>query len=64
MVQNKNQIISIVLLCLIVFDFMVYPDPKFLISKTEKWPQFVSEVILEAVFLILCHHARHLQQIH
>ena len=52
------------LLCLVVFDCMVYHDPKFLINKIEKWPQFVSEVILEAGFLILCHHARHLQQNH
>ena len=32
------------LLCLVALDCMVYPLPKFLISKTEKWPQFVSEV--------------------
>ena len=27
-------------LCSIVSDFMVYPDPKFLISKTKKQPHF------------------------
>ena len=32
------------LLCLIVFDRMVYPDPKFFIFKTKKQPHFFSEV--------------------
>ena len=34
------KIIYFVPLCLIVFDFMVYPDPKFLIFKTKKHPHF------------------------
>ena len=28
------------LICAIVFDFMVYPDPIFFIFKTKKWPHF------------------------
>ena len=28
----------------VVFDFMVFPDPKFLIFKTKKRPHFFSEV--------------------
>ena len=39
-------------LCLIVFDFMVYPDPKFLIFKTKKWPHlasFLSYVITQGI---------------
>ena len=27
-------------LSVIVFDFMVYPDPKSMIFKTKKWPHF------------------------
>ena len=42
---------------------MVYPDPKFLIFKTKKRPHFFSEAG-GWFFLILCYHARHLQQIH
>jgi hypothetical protein len=34
------KIIYFVPLCLIVFDFMVYPDPKSMIFKTKKWPHF------------------------
>ena len=49
-------------MCLIVFDLMVYPDPKFLIFKTKKRPHFFSKV--RGCFFILCYHARHLQQIH
>ena len=32
-------------LCLIVFNFMVYPDTKFLIFKTKKRPHFFSEIV-------------------
>ena len=45
-------------LCLLVFDFMVYPDPKVFIFKTK------NRLMVEADFLVLCCHARHLQQIH
>ena len=37
-------------LSLIVFNRMVYPDPKFLMFKTKKWLHFFLR--LEAVFLI------------
>ena len=36
----KKKIIYFVPLCLIVFDWMVYPDPKILIFKTEKQSLF------------------------
>ena len=38
------KIIYIVPLCLIVFDFMVFPDPKFSIFTTKKQPHLFSEV--------------------
>ena len=60
--KTEIKIIYFVPLCLIVFNFMVYPDPKFLIFKTKKRPHFFLR--LEADFFILCYHARHLQQIH
>ena len=40
-IENRNQNN---LLCAIVFDCMVYPDPKFFIFKTKKQPHFFSEV--------------------
>ena len=40
MIQNRNQYN---LLCVIVCDCMVYPDPKFLIFKTKKCSHFFSE---------------------
>ena len=41
MIQNRNQNNS---LCAIVFDSLVYLDPKFLVLKTKKQPYFFSEV--------------------
>jgi hypothetical protein len=37
---------------LIVFEFMINPDPNFLILKTKKWSHFLLR--LEADFFILC----------
>jgi hypothetical protein len=51
------------LLCAIVCDFMVYPDPKFIIFKTKKQLHF-SLRFKANFFMILCYHARHLLQIH
>ena len=59
MIQSINQNN---LLCAVVFDSMVYWDPKFLIIRTKKWPHFFLR--LEAVFFILYYHARHLQLIY
>ena len=50
--KTELKIIYFVPMCFIVFDHMVYPDPKFLILKTKKQPNFFLR--LEAVFLILC----------
>jgi hypothetical protein len=49
-------------LCLIVCDCMVYLDPIFLYLKLKN--SLIFFLRLEADFLILCYHARHLQQIH
>ena len=58
MIQNRNKNH---LLCAIVFEPMVYHDPKFLISKTKKLTHFFLR--LEDVFILL-YHTRQLQQIH
>ena len=58
--KTDNKII--VFDCVWVFDPMVYPGPKFLISITKKLPPFFSEV--RGCFFILCYHTKHLQQIH
>ena len=50
--RNKNN-----LLCTIVCDCMVYPEPKFLISKTKKTASFFFEVG-GWFFLIPCYHQR------
>ena len=42
--KPEIKIIYFVPLCFIVFDFMVYLDPKFLILKTKNQPRFFSEV--------------------
>ena len=46
-------------MCFIVFDHMVYPDPKFLISKTKKWPHF----FLRLVTVSICNNIEHLSNI-
>ena len=61
--KTEIQIIYFVPLCLIVSDRKVYPDPKFLIFKTKKWPHFFFWGYM-LFFLILCYHTRHLEQIH
>ena len=38
--KTEIKIIYFVPLCLIVFDFRVYPDPKFLMLKTKKMASF------------------------
>ena len=60
--KTEIKIIYFVPLCLIVFDRMVHPDPKFLIFKTKKRPHIFSEV--RDCFFILCYHARHFLKIH
>ena len=45
----KIEIKIIYILCAVVFDFIVYPDPKFLIFKTKNRPNFLSQG-LEADF--------------
>ena len=47
----------------IVCDCMVYLDPKFLICKTWKWPNFFFDV--EGwFFFISCYHLKRLRKIH
>jgi hypothetical protein len=58
LIQNRNH-----LLCLIVCDCMVYPDPKVLICKTEKWPNFFMRLEADC-FLIPYYYSKLLQQIH
>ena len=59
--KTEIKIIYVVQLCLIVCDCMVYPDAKFLIPKGKNG--LINFLRMEAVFFILCYHARHLQQI-
>ena len=52
MLQNRNQ--NHLLLCDVVFDFMVYPDPKFLIFNTKKKTTIVPNLALCTGLIMYC----------